>query len=466
MDLEGNYVFITPSAQDALGYEPAEMVGMNYRDFLHPEDLPMIDEQLAKTMSEGLKDVSQVFRYRHKNGSWRWISANGGVITDDAGNPIYYRSNKIDVTDKRKTEERLRQQEEKYKLVSENSGDVIALHRINGEVEFLSPSCKRLIGYSETELMDGNPVKLIRPEHKEHVKSVVASTVLEKGRDVKATFEIKHKEGHFIWVETSITAVLDSSGRAHMLQTSTRDISERIKSLEKERQLNKLKSSFISMASHEFRTPLTTIQSSNELISMYLDRSENPVDIKLGKHVTRIRSELERLNSLLKDVFTLGRLDVGKAKLKKDITSLTTIAKQVVLESTIPYKGRNVQINIVGKERQVLLDSQLISHVLSNLLSNALKYSPEGKDPELNVVFKEGAIELIIQDYGIGIPEKDQKELFESFSRASNVGDIEGTGLGLVIVKQFVEMHGGEISFKSKEGEGTMFKVEIPDLQK
>ncbi|MHA7099367.1 PAS domain S-box protein [Roseivirga pacifica] len=464
MDLEGNYVFITPSVKDALGYDPAEMVGMNYRDFLHEDDIKRVDEEIAGSISENSREVNSVFRYRHKSGEWRWISASGGLITDDEGNPIYLRANKIDVTEKRKTEEKLRQQEERYKLVSENSGDVIALHRMDGTIDFASPSCKRLLGFDEKELVGTDPIELIKEEHREYVKTVIATTAVEKGRDVKMTFEIRHKDQGFIWVETSLSVILDSKGEAHMMQTSTRDISERIKALEKERQLNKLKSSFISMASHEFRTPLTTIQSSNELISMYLDKSDSPVDNKLGKHVSRIRTELERLNSLLKDVFTLGRLDVGKARLKKDITSLSTIAKQVVLESSIPYKGRNVEIKVEGTERQVLLDSQLISHVLSNLISNALKYSPDKKDPVLTIVFQEQGVQLKVRDFGIGIPKRDQKELFESFSRASNVGDIEGTGLGLVIVKQFVEMHGGEISFTSEENKGTEFTVSLPLL--
>lgn len=462
MDLKGNYVFITPSVKEALGYDPMDVIGKDTFDFIHPEDQELVREVMVASVETKMKEGSAVFRWRHKNGEYRWIEAKGGVIVDDEGTPIYIRSNKLDITEKLKTEEKLKVQEEKYKLVSENSGDVIGLHKVDGELLFISPSCKRLIGYTEDEMVGTNPLDLIKLEHQKVIFDTIEQTVVNHGRDVKMTYEIQNKDKEWIWVETSLTAILNKAGQADLLQSSTRDISERIEALEKERQLNKLKSSFISMASHEFRTPLTTIQSSNELIGMYIDNANSPTDQKLSKHVARIRSELERLNSLLKDVFTLGHLDVGKTKLNKDFSSIVNIVKQVILETKIPFPNRNVQLIVKGKEVQVSLDSQLISHAISNLINNALKYSEGKGDPVVNISFEKAAVKIAIKDQGIGIPKKDQKELFESFSRASNVGDIEGTGLGLVIVKQFIEMHNGKISLSSDSGKGSEFIVTLP----
>lgn len=465
MDLTGNYLFLSPSIKDTMGYTPEEMLGRNTTEFIHPDDLPMIASSMQEAVANKVKESSASFRFRHKSGEWRWVKVAGGIILDDDGTPIYIRSNKVDITERKLTEEKLKKQEEQYKLVSENSGDVIALHNMYGQLTFVSPSCYRMVGMTVEEALGTTDfVGLVHPEDVEKIQGAFIDTIKNARKDTISSVRIKKKSGEYLWVGVSLSAVLDENGRTKYVQTSTRDISEIMKVIDKERQLNKLKSSFISMASHEFRTPLTTIQSSNELISMYLDSSMEPVDAKLSKHVLRIRTELERLNSLLKDVFTLGRLDVGKARLNKDITSLTGIVKQVVLENSIPYKDRNITIRTEGTERQVKLDSQLISHVLSNLISNALKYSQGGKDPEVTIRYEPEYIELHIRDFGIGIPKKDQEGLFESFSRASNVADIEGTGLGLVIVKQFVEMHGGTISYDSKVNKGTTFKVLIPDL--
>ena len=465
MDLQGDYIFITPSIKDTMGYEPEEMLGHNTTEFIHPDDIDDIAKSMGDAIENKLREGEAVFRFRHKNGSWRWIKATGGVILDDEDNPLYLRSNKIDITEKKETEDRLRAQEEQYKLISENSSDVIGLHELDGSFTFISPSCYRLAGVTvEEAIAVKNAAEWVHPEDREKIKNVFIDTIKNGRKDSLASFRLQKKNGEYVWVGVSLSAVLSDDGKTKYVTTSTRDISEIMKVLEKERQLNKLKSSFISMASHEFRTPLTTIQSSNELISMYLDSKAEAADLKLTKHVSRIRTELERLNSLLKDVFTLGRLDVGKARLNKDITSLTTIVKQVVLENTVPFKGRKVEIKTQGNERQILLDSQLISHVLSNLVSNALKYSEGKQDPEVTIIYNDNDVQMEVKDYGIGIPAKDLQGLFESFSRASNVGDIEGTGLGLVIVKQFVEMHGGAISFDTKVNEGTTFLVTIPTI--
>ena len=465
MDPEGNYLFLSPSIKDTMGYSPEEMLGRNTTEFIHADDVEMVVSIIAEAVKNKTKEAGAVFRFKHKSGEWRWLKVTGGVILDDDENPIYIRSNKTDITDRKLTEEKLKEQEEQYKLVSENSGDVIALHDLYGRLTFVSPSCYRMVGLTVEETMGTTEfVGMIHPEDIEKITGAFIDTIKNTRKDTISSIRLKKKSGEYLWVGVSLSAVLDEDGRTKYVQTSTRDISEIMKVIDKERQLNKLKSSFISMASHEFRTPLTTIQSSNELISMYLDSSAVPVDTKLSKHVLRIRTELERLNSLLKDVFTLGRLDVGKARLNKDITSLTGIAKQVVLENSVPFKDRSITIKTEGTERQVKLDSQLISHVLSNLINNALKYSQGGEDPEVIILYEAGHVEIKVRDFGIGIPKKDQGGLFESFSRASNVGDIEGTGLGLVIVKQFVEMHGGTISYESKVNKGTTFKIVIPNL--
>ncbi|NVJ45998.1 MAG: PAS domain S-box protein, partial [Cytophagia bacterium] len=464
MDIHGNYVFITPSIKETMGYEVDEVIGKNAMDFIHPDDIPIIQEGFTRGVKEKVKEDSAVFRFRHKNGSWRWVSSTGGLIMDEEGNPIYFRANKVDITDKRLTEEKLRAKEEQYKLVSENSADVICLHKLNGVFTFISPSCERLVGYTVEEKMEKTLDELIHPDDYDRALSIFSDTIKNKSINVITQYRIKKKDGEFFWAGVSMSAVLNQEGEVQFVLTSTRDITEIVKVIEKERQLNKLKSSFISMASHEFRTPLTTIQSSNELINMYLESRPEVPDNRLIKHVTRIRSELDRLNSLLKDVFTLGRLDVGKTQLKKEITSLSGIIKQVILESKVQYKDRGISLSIQGKERQLLLDSQLISHAISNLIHNALKYSPNKMDPEVVIAYSEDSVRVEVHDFGIGVPERDQLNLFESFSRASNVGDIDGTGLGLVIVKQFIEMHGGKITFESEVGKGSSFFIDIPNV--
>lgn len=464
MDMDGKYLFISPSIKDALGYEVEEILGRHKNDFIHTDDLPIVHEGMQEVLEQDAKMTQALFRFRHKNGDYRWLEAKWGVIFNDEGEPIYFRSTKVDMTDKILAEQKLKEKEEQYKLVSENSTDVIALYDLDGRFSFISPSCFRLLGYTVEECLGSDPMNLIHEEDLDRVRKVFADTIENKRQDVQTSYRIKKRDEEFVPVGVSLTSVLDDKGKVQYVLSSTRDITEIMKVIEKERYLNKLKSSFISMASHEFRTPLTTIQSSNELIQMYLENQIDPTNGKLTKHVNRIRVELERLNSLLKDVFTLGRLDVGRARLKRELTSLTAIAKQVILEVSVNFKGRSVSVKTVGIERQVNLDSQLISHAMSNLVLNALKYSEDCPEPEMIIAYSDEKIDIEVKDFGIGIPDKDKDGLFESFSRASNVGDIEGTGLGLVIVRQFVEMHGGSISFDSELKKGSTFRIHLPGI--
>lgn len=464
MDLEGKYLFISPSIKDTLGYEVEEMLGRSTTDFIHPDDLPGVIEAMQDALSQNSKMSEALFRFRHKNGEYRWLEAKGGIINNEDGEPRFFRSTKVDMTDKIRAEQKLKEKEEQYKLVSENSTDVIALHDLNRKFSFISPSCYRLVGFTVEECLGSDPMALIHKEDLKRVNQVFEDTIIKKRQDVQTSYRIRKRDGDYVPVGVSLTSVLDDKGEVQYVLSSTRDITEIMKVIEKERYLNKLKSSFISMASHEFRTPLTTIQSSNELIQMYLENKIDPTNGKLTKHVSRIRVELERLNSLLKDVFTLGRLDVGRARVNKELTSLTAIAKQVILEVSVSFKNRSVAVNAVGEERQVNLDSQLISHAMSNLVLNALKYSEDCPDPEMTITYGEDSIDIEVKDFGIGIPDKDKDGLFESFSRASNVGDIEGTGLGLVIVRQFVEMHNGTTTFESELKKGSTFKIHLPNI--
>jgi len=466
MELNGDYLFLSPSIKETMGYKAEELVGRNTVEFIHPDDSQGIMTQMAEAVKTRSRKCEAIFRFRHKNGKWRWLEAKGGVILNDEGEPIFIQLTKTDITERILTEKKLKEKEEQYKLVSENSGDIIALQDRDRNFIFVSPSCKTLLGYTQQELLDNTWGRLVNDVEASHVLEVINHTIDTKGKDIQVSYRLKSKSGEWIWVESSLSVVLNNDGEFVYLQSSTRDIRERMRSTEKERHLSKLKSSFISMASHEFRTPLTTIQSSNELISMYIEDSPELGKSKIGKHVSRIKSELERMNSLLKDIFTLGKLDVGKTSLNKDITSLTEILKQVALETeSLPtHDGRKLTIKVEGHERQLNLDSQLISHAMANLMNNAFKYSEGEKAPEVIIKYFKTSVEIDVKDFGVGIPAKDKKELFESFSRASNVGDIPGTGLGLVIVKQFVKMHGGEVSFESKLGKGSTFKIYIPKV--
>ncbi|MBI4944960.1 MAG: hybrid sensor histidine kinase/response regulator [Bacteroidetes bacterium] len=232
------------------------------------------------------------------------------------------------------------------------------------------------------------------------------------------------------------------------------------KTLSRERELNELKSRFVTTASHEFRTPLATILSSISLVAHY-DR-EYDSDKRL-KHINRIKSAIANLTEILNDFLSIGKLEEGLVRNNPEEFEIVSFSKTIVNElKNITKENQQIILSHNTENVSVVLDKQLLKNIVINLLSNAIKYSPAGKNIEFKTAISEKLLLINIIDRGIGIPEEDQKHLFERFFRAKNSTNIQGTGLGLNIVKKYVDLMEGKISFISAVNEGATFTVSLP----
>lgn len=229
--------------------------------------------------------------------------------------------------------------------------------------------------------------------------------------------------------------------------------------LAKERDLNELKSRFVSMASHEFRTPLSSILSSINLINRY--KETNTLD-KIDKHVDRIRNSVKNLTDILNDFLSLGKLEEGKVELDKELLNAQEFFENYTAEMEGILKHDQIFKLNIEKGLTFYSDERVLKNILTNLVSNASKYSSEGSSIDINVITSNNKIVIEIRDYGIGIPESEQRHLFERFFRAKNAINIQGTGLGLNIVKKYVELLNGEIGFSSELNKGTQVTLQFP----
>ena len=229
----------------------------------------------------------------------------------------------------------------------------------------------------------------------------------------------------------------------------------------REREVNSMKSRFISIASHEFRTPLATVLSSLSLVEKYAELKE---DEKRNKHIGRIKSSVRNLTDILNDFLSLNKLEEGKVFVNIEGFNLHDLiegSRQELQE--IAKKSQKIKLSCSHHGHCVVnLDKNLIRNIIINLVSNAIKFSPEDSPIKINAELSESELILSVKDQGIGIPEADQKHLFERFFRSSNAGEIQGTGLGLSIVAHYVSLLKGSIKFESKENEGTTFYVHLP----
>ena len=231
--------------------------------------------------------------------------------------------------------------------------------------------------------------------------------------------------------------------------------------LEKEKELNILKSRFVSMASHEFRTPLSTINSSASLISKYPEGDQNQQRLK---HINRIKSAVENLTLILNDFLSLSKLEEGKTITHYSDVKLQNLAEEVFDSiQSIKKEGQKINVYLDNEELIIYSDKNIVKNIMFNLLSNAIKYSDEHTNIKCSIETESNYTIFTVQDQGMGIPDSEKKFMFERFFRASNAENIQGTGLGLNIVKSYLELLHGDITYESEIGVGTTFIVRIPN---
>jgi PAS domain S-box-containing protein len=232
------------------------------------------------------------------------------------------------------------------------------------------------------------------------------------------------------------------------------------KALDRERELSELKTKFVSIASHEFRTPLSSVLSSASLIAQY--KANGDFD-KIDKHVQRIKSSVNHLTAILNDFLSLGRLEEGRVEILLEKINYPEYIHEMIEEVRPLLKnGQEIEVDFSLKENNLAMDKRVLRNILFNLISNASKYSAANKKIFITSQSYDHSLRIQIRDEGIGIPESDLKHMFERFFRASNVSNIQGTGLGLNIVKRYVDLLQGSIDFTSLEGKGSTFTVTIP----
>lgn len=242
--------------------------------------------------------------------------------------------------------------------------------------------------------------------------------------------------------------------RTAQLREAERNVRE---ALEKEKELHALKSRFVAMASHEFRTPLSTIMSSVDLIARYVENDE-----RVGKHVARIRTKVREMTAMLNEFLSLEKIEQGLVACQPVAIDIVHLGIELIEElRALTKSGQTITYDHEGNERGVTLDRQMLGNVITNLVTNAVKYSPEGMAIELRTRIEHGRLHITVHDTGIGIPDTDQQHLFDRFFRGSNATTIQGTGLGLNLVKRYVDLMQGSIGFTSRPGD-TTFVVEFP----
>ncbi|MCX6050570.1 MAG: PAS domain S-box protein [Chloroflexi bacterium] len=452
------------AAETIYGWRADEVIGKRVTDCLPV--LYTSDDQSNARARQALLEHGQwqgeIVQHR-KDGTELYMLSSVTLLKDERGLPCGVVGVNHDITERRRAAEALREQRDFLQLVINSVPDLIMVKDDAGRFQLVNTSAAQIygltpaamVGRTEAE-MNPNPTEVAFFRQKD-----------QEARDTGQAVFIPEQTILNRYYQTSKIPLKNPTGASDRLLVVSSDITERRRveeklwqAFDKEKELSELKSHFFSMASHEFRNPLASILLVTEMLSLHRHKL---TDAQIEQRLGRIQEQVYHLKEIMEDVLELAYLEARRVESKPSRFDLDALCRSVLAEFQSQSEG-NYRLSYTCDEtfREVKLDPKLMRQIITNLISNALKYSPADKPILIRLVCTADACVIQVQDEGIGIPEADLKYLFEPFHRAANVGTIGGTGLGLAIAKKAVERQGGALTVESQVGVGTMFTVRIP----
>jgi PAS domain S-box-containing protein len=364
-----------------------------------------------------------------------------------------------EVTERKKwAEEALRKSEARFRLLAEKMSDLVCLHEPDGRYLYISPSCRRLLGYEPEELLGNDPYDLFHPDDLERIRTEAHDKALEGQEAVSIIYRIRKKSGEYTWFETLTEPILDGDGEVVRLQTASRDVSERKRVERVLAEAARAKAEFLAEVSHELRTPLTVIRGNAE-IGLEFDR-----DCEHGDLLEEIVKESSTMSRMVEDLLFLARSESAAPPFRMEpveakvlIKGLARRARSLAAEHGATLDTTLAEIGLVR------VDPARVEQAVLALVDNAIKYGPEGRGISLRSGSHDGELRVEVGDKGPGIPEMELPRVFERFYRLDGV-DEPGNGLGLSIAQTIAEAHGGRIEAESQPGEGTRMTLVLPLL--
>lgn len=444
--------FVSDYVEKMLGYSMEEWLTTPnfWYTIVHPDDKERAAREAAAIFKSGGGGVSR-FRWVARNGRSFWVEAQSTVIKDENGTSIGMRGVTMDITERIRAEEEIRQSEEKYRGVVENTRDLISLIGVDGKTLYISPSHEEILGYDTDNYREFILTDVIHPDDLERVKKHMAKAL--RGAASEVLSRIRHGDGSWRTLEAKLTPIKDSEGRVRMLLSSARDVTERV-------EFEKRKDEFISMASHELKTPVTSLKVYTQL----LDRQAEKTDVlQVKTYISKMNSQIDKLTNLIADLLDLSKIQAGKLAFKEEEFDLNELVHELI-ESERQLDRNHTIVEEGRRPNRIRADRDRIGQVLINLLTNARKYSP--KDSKIIVRVRKNSthVTVSVQDFGIGIAKSHQDRIFERFYQVTDMAEktYPGLGIGLYISSEIIRRHKGRIWVESQKGKGSTFSFSLP----
>ena len=454
------YRYMNQSHAELFGYnDREELIGNPWSMFYAEDELNRIIADLAPALLSEKKWRGETIA-KKKNGEL--INVDVSVTLIDDNNMICLVR---DITKRKKEEEQLK----RLAVVASQTSSFVIFTNRNHEIEWMNDSFQKFSEYKNNELLKQN-IGTVFNQTKSASDIERFVNCINEAAPFTGELSFTKKQGKERWLQINASPIVNEKGVTinYVIVandiTLTKETKENYRQmLEKEMELNRLKSQFINLASHEFRTPLANIISSVDILEI-LNNSDLRQPERVEKHLANIAGDVDRMNNIMTNIFDVGKAETIKSNFHPEVGDISSAIRNIIADIEKKNVSHKIVIAETGEPMQILFDKNLIDHVISNLVSNAIKYSPQNENVAVTINYKNNNVEVCVIDHGVGIPKNDQKRLFTSFYRASNVKNIKGTGLGLVIVKQFIEQHNGTVELISEENEGCIVKLTLPTL--
>lgn len=444
------------SLKNLLGYTKQELLGKNSIILNHPDDYKKVRRFMLKVFKYG--ENMHETRIRHKNGNWVWFENKAKMFTDEQGNQKYLYISR-DITERKKTEKALKESEEKYRSLYKNSPNAVVLTNERGLILDINSSAERILGYKREEIIGRNYLEfnMVTYEQISTIKRMYKD-ILNGIKPKPIELQIKRKNSKISWI--SFQSSMIKMDKEIIIESICQDINSKKKAeiliIEENKrlmELNKIKSEFISRASHELKTPITSIYGGSQiLMDLYKDQTCS----EAIEFIELINRGGKRLKLLVDNLLDASRIDSDKLRLNLQSENIS----QIIGDSTNEIRYLAYKRNIIIEQHlpeitNIVVDKIRIEQVITNLISNAIKNTPRKGIISLVLEEKPDSVIFKVKDSGIGLTEKEMDKLFKKFGKIERVGpkmdiDIEGSGLGLYISKEIIDLHGGNIWVESK----------------
>jgi PAS domain S-box-containing protein len=457
--------FVSENVETVFGYPPGQLVNIQgaWENLLHPDDLISRAEVQEQILAGNLKTVE--FRVRKSDGQYVWVQLAFTLIFDAQGKPVEVQGSLQDITKRREYEKEIRDREELYRSLAESAHEYIYVISREGIVDYVNSYGAAAFGLKPEDMI-GKTRDDFFPFAQSNGQLSSLYKVFENNQVTYIENPIPFPKGA-VWLGTRLVPIHDQEGRVSAVLGVSRDITEKIRAeqdlqfaLQKERELYELQGNFVSMITHQVGTPLSAILSSAEMLEHYGDHWSTE---HRQKHLDRIIESTKRVDSMVRDILELGRADANPLVSEPSAVDLVDVCQNVVDIFQQADHGKH-QIHFLAPIHPIIcwMDEHLIQQILENLMSNAIKYSPERTEAELSLKLEEQQVVIKVRDQGVGISKTDLKRVGTPFFRGKNVSRISGTGLGLTLVNRTIKLLGGVMKITSDENVGTLVELQFP----